>query len=72
MYTVVLVTIPHITRAVYQKFHSEIELSQTQQNINAIYVLCSLHNHFSNGPVEKCSPKGKISYKGTVQIAFNF
>jgi len=71
VYIVVLVTIPHITRVVYQKFQSVIEVLQTQQKIHAIYILCSLHNHFSNRPIEKCSPKGK-TYKGNIQIAFSF
>ena len=70
MYIVVLVTIPCITWVVCQKFRSVIEVLQTQQEIHAIYILCSLHNHFSYRPVEKYSPKGKTSCKGNVQIAF--
>ena len=59
MYIVVLVTIPHITRVVYQKFHSDIEISQTQQKIFAITYCVPCTTIFPTDPVEKHSPKGK-------------
>ena len=71
-YIIVLMTIPLITRVVYQKFRSVIDVLQAPQKIDAIYSLCSLNNHFSYRPVEKYSPNGKTSHKRNVQIAFSF